>query len=98
MNERITYFNAVIAFKAIYSRRIPEISDIFRFGNSLRTQILIYPEHESKIFENSAYYQAIRTWNSLSKVAKEPNISLDKFKSLVDKWLVDERDSDFVSC
>ena len=98
IQERIKYFNAVIAFKAIYSRSITEISDIFRFGTSLRTQLLILPEHESKIYENSAYSHAIKTWNSLSKAAKEPNISLDKFKSLIDKWLVDERDSDFVSC
>ena len=80
IQERIKYFNAVIAFKAIYSRGITEIRDIFRFGTSLRTQLLILPEHESKMYENSAYYQAIKTWNSLSKAAKEPNISLDKFK------------------
>ena len=76
--------------------RKTEISNLFNLGNSQRSQNITILNHDSSILERSAYYQAIKTWNSLNKEAKQVGIGLESFKVVVDAWLISKRDSDFV--
>ena len=56
------------AFSAIrFPARVPEISELFKMGNSARSQNLILMEHETEIFKKSVFYQAVLVWNSLKK-------------------------------
>ena len=85
------------AFSAIrFPARVPEISELFKMGNSARSQSLILMEHEAEIFKKSAFYQAVLVWNSLNPEAKQSDNSLRKFKNIVDNWLILKRDSEFV--
>ena len=94
--ERLKYFDAIFAFKSITRQKIPEISNLFEFGSSSRTNSLKVITHNCKIFENSPIYQAIKIWNDLPRDAKELNIPLCKFKSLLAVWFLDCRESEFV--
>ena len=94
--ERVKYFDAMFAFKLITQQKIPEISRLFEFGASSRTNSLKVIPHNCKIFENSPIYQAIKIWNDLPREAKELNIPLCKFKSLLEVWFLDCRESEFV--
>ena len=46
-------------------------SELFKMGNSARSQNMILMEHEAEIFKNSAFYQAALVWNSLNPKAKQ---------------------------
>ena len=85
------------AFSAIrFPARVPEISELFKMGNSARSQNLILMEHEAEIYKKSAFYQAVLIWNSLNPDAKQSDNSLGKFRKIVDNWLIMGRESEFV--
>ena len=85
------------AFSAIrFPARVPEISELFKMGNSARSQNLILMEHETEIFKKSPFYQAVLVWNALNPEAKQSDNSLRKFKNIVDNWLITGRESEFV--
>ena len=77
------------AFSAIrFPAKVPEISELFKMGNSARSQNLILMEHEAEIFKNSAFYQAALVWNSVNPEAKQSDNSLRKFNSIQFKSLL----------
>ena len=76
---------------------VPEISNLFKPGISERTHNLIAFTNDKSIFQKSAFHQCITTWNSLNKETKQINVSTYTFKKLLDNWLLEERDSDFVN-
>ena len=94
--ERVKYFDAMFAFKSITQQKIPEISICFQFGTSSRTNALKVIPHNCKIFENSPIYQAIKIWNDLPREAKELNIPSCNYKSLLEDWFLDCKESEFV--
>jgi len=97
VTERLKYFHCMTAFSAIrFPARVPEISELFKMGNSARSQNLILMEHEAEIYKKSAFYQAVLIWNSLNPDAKQSDNSLGKFRKIVDNWLIMGRESEFV--
>ena len=96
VSERLKYFSSIIAFQAIRTPTIPEISNIFIPGRSARSQNMLILDHEGSLLEKSAFYQAIKVWNSLNSDAKKVDVSLESFKVLIDAWLLDKRESEFV--
>jgi len=93
----LKYFHSMTAFSALrFSARVPEISELFKMGNSARSQNLILMEPETEIFKKSAFYQAVLVWNSLNPEEKQSDNFLRKFKNIVDNWLITGRESEFV--
>jgi hypothetical protein len=91
VQERVKYFYAIFAYKAINSTNIPDISSHFSFGNSTRTQNLTIPRHRSCFFEKSSFYQSSLVWNSLPVQAKASDNSLPQFVKIINQWLIDGR-------
>ena len=88
VSERLKYFHSMTAFSAIrFPARVPEISELFKMGNSARSQNLILMEHETEIFKKSAFCQAVLVWNSLNPEANQSDNSLMKFKNIVNNLL-----------
>jgi len=97
VSERIQYFNATFAYKSLRFAHVPEISDLFVFGNSARSQNLRQVDYASAFLQKSPIYQAIKTWNKLSPELKAQDVSLGRFKTLLGTWLIGERLNDFIS-
>ena len=53
-------------------------------------------DHEGSLLEKSDFFQAIKVWNSLNSDAKKVDVTLESFKVLIDAWLLDKRESEFV--
>ena len=97
VSERLQYFCAIFAFKSIRFNFLPEISQNFVFGKSSRHQNLIVPTHKTSFFQKSVIYHSILIWNALDTEAKQPNVSLSKFKTFVNQALLRQRTDEFVS-
>ena len=76
---------------------MPEMKELFKFGQSLRNQSLIIPAHKTKFFEKSPIYMSILTWNTLCSEAKQSDLSLPKFVKIINEWLLSKRLDEFVS-
>jgi len=96
VHERLQYFNAITAYKAISTNLVPDLSELFIFGVSDRTRKVILPNHNTEIYKKSPIFQAMVSWNSLNFEAREFGLSLNRFKRVVDTWLLAERDDEFV--
>ena len=97
VSERLKYFYAIFVFKSLQFSHVPELSKIFKGCQSSRSQNLILPSHQTKSYENSPVYQSMTLWNELSSAAKDFSLSLPKFVSFINSWLLEKRMSDFVS-
>ena len=97
VQERITYFYAIFAYRSIRFDWIPELKQNFKFGQSQRNQTLLIPFHRSSFFTKSPIFQSILVWNKISSEAKQSDLSLPKFTKLINEWLLNQRLVEFVS-
>jgi len=97
VSERLKYFYAIFVFKSLQFSHVPELSEIFKGCQSSRSQNLILPSHQTKSYENSPVYQSMTLWNELPSAVKDFSLSLPKFVSFINSWLLEKRMSDFVS-
>jgi hypothetical protein len=89
--ERLEYFNALFVFKSIIKiKPVPEITNHFTLLQSTRTQGLLVPKF-GKTGKKSVFYNAAITWNKIPIKVKDNEQSLKKFKTSLNKWLVDGR-------
>ena len=97
VSERLKYFYATFAFKSLKFLHIPELYEIFKGCQSPRSQTFILPSHYTKFYENSSVYQSMALWNELPNAVKDLSLTLPKFVSFINSWLLEKRMSDFVS-
>ena len=95
--ERLIYFYAIFVFKSIRFSQITELRDSFKLSHSARNQIILIPQHKSDFFEKSAIYQSLLILNRLPNEAKDVELSLSSFKTILNNWLLHRRLDDFVS-
>jgi hypothetical protein len=91
ISERLQYFYALFAFKAIRFNWIPTISSNFKFIPTSHSQRLSLPSHKTSLFKKSVFYQSFRTWKNLDEFAKQTDLSLQKFKKCINNWLIGRR-------
>ena len=94
--ERLNYFSGVFAFKAIRLNHIPEIHDQYTFIHNTHNQTLSLPQYNTTFAQKSIFYQSALLWNTFSNDLKQTDISLQKFKGILN-WLILQRLGEFVS-
>jgi len=97
VSERLKYFYAIFVFKSLQFTHIPELTNIFKGCQSPRSHNFILPFHHTEFYTKSVVYQSMSLWNDLPCGNKDLTLSLSKFLSLLNSWLIDKRMSDFVS-